>query len=56
MEIVGTGFLARHLRPLSGTHRDVPAVDQLGFGDDYYLRVLDAASDQHWSTHAFSAR
>jgi nucleoside-diphosphate-sugar epimerase len=22
----------------------VPAVDQLGFGDDYYLRVLDAAS------------
>jgi nucleoside-diphosphate-sugar epimerase len=43
----------------------VPAVDQLGFGADYYLRVLDAVpamaragespSDQDWSTHAFPA-
>jgi NDP-hexose 4-ketoreductase len=31
----------------------VPAVDQLGFGDDYYQRVLDASSDQHGSMHAF---
>jgi NDP-hexose 4-ketoreductase len=38
----------------------VPAVDQLGFCGDYYLRVLDArsgmpgrnSSDRRWSTHA----